>query len=213
MSDSCEPTDCSPLGSSVHGTLQARILEWVGILQGIFLTQGPNTGLPHCGQILYPLSHLRSSGNQNCLQAWPMSPGGRAPQFRTTDLGERAGTWCLVGLQTQMMCLELKDVRVGMSLASIPDLAASTDAASREGGGGKGAPGEGPTWKGWAIQEGTIGSPLSSPPSCHQRTPCRDKVLSGPETRSIDTQRYVLLQPCRYQQTEAQAVARQQGTS
>ena len=77
----------------------------------------------------------------------------------------------------------------------------------------KGAPGEGPTWKGWAIQKGTIGSPLSSPPSCHQRTPCRDKALSGPETRSIDTQRYVLLQPCRYQQTEAQAVARQQGTS
>jgi len=25
----CEPTDCSPPGSSVHGILQARILEWV----------------------------------------------------------------------------------------------------------------------------------------------------------------------------------------
>ena len=25
----CDPTDCSPPGSSVHGTLQARILEWV----------------------------------------------------------------------------------------------------------------------------------------------------------------------------------------
>ena len=24
----CDPTDCSPPGSSVHGTLQARILEW-----------------------------------------------------------------------------------------------------------------------------------------------------------------------------------------
>ena len=27
----CNPTDCSPPGSSVHGILQARILEWVVI--------------------------------------------------------------------------------------------------------------------------------------------------------------------------------------
>ena len=27
----CDPMDCSPLGSSAHGILQARILEWVAI--------------------------------------------------------------------------------------------------------------------------------------------------------------------------------------
>ena len=27
----CEPIDCNPLGSSVHGILQARILEWVAM--------------------------------------------------------------------------------------------------------------------------------------------------------------------------------------
>ena len=27
----CNPIDCSPPGSSVHGILQARILEWVAI--------------------------------------------------------------------------------------------------------------------------------------------------------------------------------------
>ena len=27
----CDPVDCSPPGSSVHGVLQARILEWVAI--------------------------------------------------------------------------------------------------------------------------------------------------------------------------------------
>ena len=27
----CDPVDCSPAGSSVHGILQARILEWVAI--------------------------------------------------------------------------------------------------------------------------------------------------------------------------------------
>ena len=28
----CDPMDCSPPGSSVHGILQARILEWVALL-------------------------------------------------------------------------------------------------------------------------------------------------------------------------------------
>ena len=31
VSDSCNPIDCSLPGSSVHGILQARILEWVAI--------------------------------------------------------------------------------------------------------------------------------------------------------------------------------------
>ena len=31
MSNSWQPMDCSPLGSSVPGILQARILEWVAI--------------------------------------------------------------------------------------------------------------------------------------------------------------------------------------
>ena len=31
VSDSCDSMDCCPPGSSVHGILQARILEWVAI--------------------------------------------------------------------------------------------------------------------------------------------------------------------------------------
>ena len=54
----CDPMDYSPLGSSVHGILQARILEWVhSLLQGIFPTQGLNPGLVHYRWILYHLSH------------------------------------------------------------------------------------------------------------------------------------------------------------
>ena len=53
-----DPMDCSPPGSSVHGILQARILECsCFLLQGIFLTQGWNTGLLHCRQILYHFSY------------------------------------------------------------------------------------------------------------------------------------------------------------
>ena len=42
------PMDCNPPGSSVYGFLQARTLEWVAIplLQGIFLTQGPELRFP-----------------------------------------------------------------------------------------------------------------------------------------------------------------------
>ena len=45
----CDPVDCSLPGSSVHGTLQARILQWVAValLQEIFLTQGFNLHLLH----------------------------------------------------------------------------------------------------------------------------------------------------------------------
>ena len=43
----CDPVNCSPPGSSVHGILQARILGWV-LLQGIFQTHGSNLGLLHC---------------------------------------------------------------------------------------------------------------------------------------------------------------------
>ena len=59
MSDSCEPMDRSPPGSSVGRSLQARTLEWVAMpfLQGISLKQGLNRALPHCRQILYHLSH------------------------------------------------------------------------------------------------------------------------------------------------------------
>ena len=61
----CNPVDCSPPGSSVHGILPARILEWVAIFysRGFFLTQGSN---PHIScllyyrQILYQLSYQGS---------------------------------------------------------------------------------------------------------------------------------------------------------
>ena len=54
----CNPTDCSLSDSSIHGILQARILNWVAIpfSRGIFPTQGSNLGLLHCRQILYYLS-------------------------------------------------------------------------------------------------------------------------------------------------------------
>ena len=66
VSHTCDPMDCSPPGSSVHGILQARILEWVAhfLLQGTFLTQGSNPSLLHWQADSLPLSHPR----------WPLGP-------------------------------------------------------------------------------------------------------------------------------------------
>ena len=37
----CDPVNCSPPGSSIHGILQAGILEWVAI----FYSRGPDPGI------------------------------------------------------------------------------------------------------------------------------------------------------------------------
>ena len=76
-----DPMGCSPPGSSVHGILQARILEWVAsaLLQGIFPTQGLNPGLLYCRQILYSLSH---QGRPKTLEwvAYPFSRRSSQPR-------------------------------------------------------------------------------------------------------------------------------------
>ena len=51
----CNPMDYSPPGSSIHGILEAGILEWIAMpfSRGIFPTQGLNPGILHGGRILY----------------------------------------------------------------------------------------------------------------------------------------------------------------
>ena len=57
------PMDCSPPGSSLHGILQARKLEWVAF----HFSRGPSQSRNqprslHCRQILYCLNHPGSLG-------------------------------------------------------------------------------------------------------------------------------------------------------
>ena len=81
VTPSC-PTLCDPMDHTVHGILQARILDWVALpfsqlshrgsprmlewvaycfSRGIFLTQELNQGLLLCRQILYQLSYEGST--------------------------------------------------------------------------------------------------------------------------------------------------------
>ena len=80
----CDPLDCSPPGSSVHGISQARLQEWVDISFSRGSSQGPNAGLLHCRRILYCLSH------QELVRTFrisaPRSPPPPAPRRTSQNL-------------------------------------------------------------------------------------------------------------------------------
>ena len=76
---------------TVHGILQARILEWVAssFLQGIFPTQRLNPCVPNCRWLLYRLNH---QGSPRILEwgAYPFSSGSFQPRNQT-------GVSCIAG--------------------------------------------------------------------------------------------------------------------
>ena len=63
----CNPRDCSPPGSSVHGILQARILEWVAVP---FFRRFPDPGI-----------ESRSPAFQ--ADSLPSEPPGKPNSYRT----------------------------------------------------------------------------------------------------------------------------------
>ena len=71
----CNLMDCSPSGSSVHGGSPGKKtgVACHSLLQGIFPTQGLNSGLQRCRWILY---HLNQHGSPRILEwvAYPFSP-------------------------------------------------------------------------------------------------------------------------------------------
>ena len=79
-----ESRDCILPGSAVHGGCPGKNTG-VGchaLLQGIFPTQGLNSGLTHCRRILYCLSH---QGSPRILEwvAYPFSRGSSQPRNQT----------------------------------------------------------------------------------------------------------------------------------
>ena len=66
----CDPMDCSPPGSSVHGILQLRTQEWIAMSSSRGSSQpGDQTHTSHIScigrQVLYRECHLGSLGNNN----------------------------------------------------------------------------------------------------------------------------------------------------
>ena len=60
----CNPQDCRPPGSLVHGILQATMVKWVAIHFSRGSSQPRDqTWVLHCRQILYHLSHQAVNSN------------------------------------------------------------------------------------------------------------------------------------------------------
>ena len=92
------PTFCDPMKNSWNSPGQNTGVGSLSLLQGIFLTQGSNPGLPHCRQILYQMSH---KGSPRILEqvAYPFS--SRSSQTRNqTQVSSIAGefftNWAIV---------------------------------------------------------------------------------------------------------------------
>ena len=93
MSDSCDPTDCSLPGSSVHGDSLGK-KTGVGrhfLLQRIFPTQDSNLGPLHCRQILYQLSY---EGSPKCTCHYMLVKIYRRYNMTLGDNGESLQVHC-----------------------------------------------------------------------------------------------------------------------
>ena len=93
----CDAMDCDPPGSSVHGILQARILEWAAMPSSTGSSWPRDwtlvSGISYIGrQILYHLSYLESLEKQAC-------PGRRSQQRHQKHDWEDQAPWKLLLVQ------------------------------------------------------------------------------------------------------------------
>ena len=88
ITQSC-PTLCDPMDCPWNSPGQNTGVGSHSLLQGIFPTQGSNSGLLHYRQILYQLSH---KGSPRVLEwvAYPFSRGSSRPRNRTRSPALRA---------------------------------------------------------------------------------------------------------------------------
>ena len=93
----CNPVDCSPPESSVHGILQARILEWVAIsFSRLIMNPPPNAGDARNTGSIPELGRSPGVGNGNPLQYSclenPMDRAGWATVHEVTKSRTRLST-------------------------------------------------------------------------------------------------------------------------
>ena len=94
----CDPTGCSPPGFSVHGILQARILEWVAMpsSRGIFPSQGSN---PHLLCLLlagefFTISTTWEGKSPKSRSSWVRAPSETSRGASLlSSVGASQGSW------------------------------------------------------------------------------------------------------------------------
>ena len=89
----CDPMDCSPPGSSVHGLSQARMLEWVVLPFSMGSSQPRDQTRVSCISrwILYHLSRQGSPVMCNWGKFWTRHKETQSPTATFEELGARAG--------------------------------------------------------------------------------------------------------------------------
>ena len=107
MSDSSRPHGLYSLWNCLG---QNNGVGSLSLLQGIFLTQGSNPGLPHCRQILYQLSHQGSPG-QVRWSGIPISL--RIFQFVVIHTGKRFSVVNKVNVFLEFSCFFYDPMDVG----------------------------------------------------------------------------------------------------
>ena len=96
----CNPMDCSPPGSSVHGIFQPRILEWVAMSFSRGSSQSRDKTHVSClgRRVLYELNHWGSpvggEGDKYLLDNKPVSHGWKTPKLNSQV--ERGSFWPLL---------------------------------------------------------------------------------------------------------------------
>ena len=116
----CNPMSCSPPGTSVHGDSPGKNIgvSCHTLLQGIFLTQGSNSGLLHCTQILYQLSYQGSQRNKQltpghdsgCVLSYPASPSlvsSLPADPPSSSLPSKSFTFLLKVVGVSLCCLHI----------------------------------------------------------------------------------------------------------
>ena len=108
----CNPMDCSPPGSSDHGILQARILEWSAVhstKRSLFPTQGSNLCLLcllHCQASSSPLAPPAAAAKLR--QSCPTVRPHRRQPTRLPRPWDSPGKNTGVGCHFLLQCMKLK---------------------------------------------------------------------------------------------------------
>ena len=114
--DSLRPVDCSPPSSSVHGILQARILEWVAVSFCIcsrYCHCPPMSSCPHSSSTHWSdlqLGHLYFSVIGLTLVAWASFPPSEVTQDNVSSHSPCNGISCV---PLWLICWSLNDTKFG----------------------------------------------------------------------------------------------------
>ena len=106
----CNPLDCSPPGSSVHGVFSGKNtgMGCHFLLQGIFLTQGSNPHLLHCRRFLYHSTTRETKAfRTQCLCGLPHLENWIQTHLLGDQKAPHSVTALLAILRGQFVCLSL----------------------------------------------------------------------------------------------------------